>query len=301
MASKKKKSEKGFAGKIADAFLSPTDQQLLSSIGSVFDPLFTQDTSANSGVKSYPTPERLKPVPIEQNEFASNEPSLLSKLNEYTPWQQAKEIRELKSGVADYAQQAKDYSKVVGEQEAATKTFGQGVDALAEKVASSRIGNQEALAKNQAQMASLQATKQQGAMALSEANAMHQANLAQQAQWAKDKEQAVQARVDSVASQARHPWEPKTSTSPIVKTKEQSIADMDKEIDAMALKTAGKSAVPKQPAPTILKPRVAEGQEEIAPSMAATRQERPSNYADEYKKRYAAALAGSVPSTGGLM
>jgi hypothetical protein len=64
---------------------------------------------------------------------------------------------------------------------------------------------------------------------------------------------------------------------------------------------AKQSLAVKKPAPTILKPRVAEGQEEIAPSMAATKQERPSNYADEYKRRYAAALAGSAPSTGGLM
>jgi hypothetical protein len=297
MESKKKKSKKGFASKIADAFLSPTDQQLLSSIGSVFDPLFAQDTNASSGVKSYPTPERLRPVPIEQNEFASNEPSILSKINEYTPWQQAKEIRELQSSVADYVKQVKDNSKKLGEEESAVKTFGKGVDALGESVASSRIGNQEALANIKAQNASLESMKQKGAIALSEADSMHQANLAQQAKWAQDKEQAVQARVDSVSSQARHPWEPKTSISPIVKTKEQSIADMDKEIDAMAKQ----SLAVKKPAPTILKPRVAEGQEEIAPSMAATKQERPSNYADEYKRRYAAALAGSAPSTGGLM
>ena len=132
-------------------------------------------------------------------------------------------------------------------------------------------------------------------------DAYHLANLAEQAKWAEQKKaEEVQSRVDAVSSQARHPWEPKGAKSPIVKTKEQSIEDMDREIDAMALKTAGKSAVPKQPAPTVLQPRVAAGQEPSNPATDATRQKRNPDYADEYKKRYAAALAGSVPSARGL-
>jgi len=199
------------------------------------------------------------------------------------------ELAELRKGVGTYSQDAKRYSALVGEQEAATKALGTGVEALRSNAQEALKGTSEALATAKGQNVALDAMKAQGLKSKLEMDAMHQANLAQQAKWEAD---AVQSRVDAVAAQARHPWEPKGMKDAVVKTQADVIGAMDKEIDAMARKPIVKSAVALKPRPALEMPPA---------SMAETRQERPTNYAQEYKKRYAEALAGSQPTTGGLM
>ena len=199
------------------------------------------------------------------------------------------ELAALRKGVEKYSQDAQRYSAWVGQQEAANKTFGIGVEGLRSNVQEALKGTSEALATAKGQNVALDAMKAQGIKSKLEMDAMHQVNLAQQAKWEAD---AVQSRVDAVASQARHPWEPKGMKDAVVKTQADVIRDMDKEIDAMARKPIVKSAVALKPRPALEMPPA---------SMAETRQERPTNYAQEYKKRYAEALAGSQPTTGGLM
>ena len=152
---------------------------------------------------------------------------------------------------------------------------------------------QEILSKAKSQDAALEELKTKGIASKTETDAIHQANLAQEAKWAEQKKaDDVKARIDAVSSQARHPWEPKNAKSPIVQ--------MDEDIDKRALRLAGESAVPKKPAPTVLAPKPA--LEEVPASMV-TQQVRPTSYKDEYARRYQEALAGrsgyTSSSTGG--
>jgi hypothetical protein len=106
----------------------------------------------------------------------------------------------------------------------------------------------ETIARAKSLNETIDTMKAQGMKSQQEAEALHQANLAQEAKWAEQKKQdEVRSRVESVASQARHPWEPKGNKNPIVQ--------MDADIEKRAAEIAGN--VKPKVAPVQLKPRPA--------------------------------------------
>lgn len=217
-------------------------------------------------------------------------------VNEYTPWQQAKEIAEIQKENEQNKKGVSEFSKGVEGYKGQEAAYSSGVDKLyqqAEPALHNMLATTpETIARAKSLNETIDTIKAQGIKSQQEAEALHQANLAQEAKWAEQKKQdEIQSRISSVASQARHPWEPKGNRNPIV--------EMDEEINKRAGEIAGN--VPKV-TPTELKPRPA--LISTPESMYATRTERPTSYADEYARRYRAAMArqsGYTPSSTGSM